>query len=99
MVSLLQSIKSLKVNLMISLGFVKSVPWKFLGLNDFDLSSFLDYAPAFEISSNLVNLVNLIDYDIDQDMTQEILLLVTSHYLSSLLCEHPLETSLSFTQI
>ena len=33
-----------------------------LGLNDFDLPSFIDSAPSFEITSNLTDLPNLSDY-------------------------------------
>ena len=43
-----------------------------LGLHDFDLPSFIDSAPAFEITSNLMDLPNLSDYDIDEHMPQNI---------------------------
>ena len=39
-------------------------------LHGFDLPSFVDSTPSFEISSNLVNLPNLSDYDIDEHMPQ-----------------------------
>ena len=39
-----------------------------LGLHNFDLPSFVDSAPSFEIISNLTNLPNLSDYDIDEHM-------------------------------
>ena len=45
---------------------------EFLGLCDFDLPSFIDSAPSFEITSNLTNLPNLSDYDIDEHMPQNI---------------------------
>ena len=45
---------------------------EFLGLRDFDLPSFIDSAPSFEITSNLTNLPNLSDYDIDEHMPQNI---------------------------
>ena len=34
-------------------------------LNNFDFPSFVDSAPSFEITSGLINLPNLDDYDID----------------------------------
>lgn len=43
-----------------------------LGLYDFDLPSFIDSIPSFEIISNLMNLPNLSDYDIDEHMPQNI---------------------------
>ena len=43
-----------------------------LGLNDFDTPSFADSTPSFEITSNLMNLPNLADYDIDEHMPQNI---------------------------
>ena len=43
-----------------------------LGLYDFDLPSFVDSTPSFEVSSNLMNLPNLSDYDIDEQMPQNI---------------------------
>ena len=43
-----------------------------LGLNDFDIPSFADSTPSFEITSNLMNLPNLADYDIDEHMPQNI---------------------------
>ena len=45
---------------------------EFLGLRDFDLPSFIDSAPSFEITSNLTKLPNLSDYDIDEHMPQNI---------------------------
>ena len=45
---------------------------EFLGLCDFDLPSFIDSAPSYEITSNLTNLPNLSDYDIDEHMPQNI---------------------------
>ena len=45
---------------------------EFLGLYDFDLPSFIDSAPAFEITSNLMDLPNLSDYDIDEHLPQNI---------------------------
>ena len=47
-------------------------------LHGFDLPSFVDSTPSFEISSNLVNLPNLSDYDIDEHMPQNI----DSHYFT-----------------
>ena len=44
----------------------------FLGLKDFDLPSFIDSAPSFEITSNLTDLPNLSYYDIDEHMPQNI---------------------------
>ena len=49
-----------------------------LELHGFDLPSFVDCTPSFEISSNLVNLPNLSDYDIDEHMPQNI----DSHYFT-----------------
>ena len=49
-----------------------------LKLHGFDLPSFVDCTPSFEISSNLVNLPNLSDYDIDEHMPQNI----DSHYFT-----------------
>ena len=43
-----------------------------LGIGDFDLPSFIDSAPMFEITSNLMNLPNLSDFDIDEHMPQNI---------------------------
>ena len=43
---------------------------EFLGLCDFDLPLLIDSAPSFEIISNLINLPNLSDYDIDEYMPQ-----------------------------
>ena len=43
-----------------------------LGLYDFDLPSFVDSTPSFEVTSNLMNLPNLSDYDIDEQMPQNI---------------------------
>ena len=43
-----------------------------LGLHDFDLPSFIDSAPAFEITSSLMDLPNLSDYDIYEHMPQNI---------------------------
>ena len=43
-----------------------------LGLYDFDLPSFVDSTPSFEVASNLMNLPNLSDYDIDEQMLQNI---------------------------
>ena len=43
-----------------------------LGLKDFDLPSFIDSATSFEITSNLTDLPNLSDYDIDEHMPQNI---------------------------
>ena len=43
-----------------------------LGIVDFDLPSFIDSAPMFEITSNLMNLPNLSDFDIDEHMPQNI---------------------------
>ena len=43
-----------------------------LGLYNFDLPSFVDSAPSFEIISNLTNLPNLSDYDIDEHVPQNI---------------------------
>ena len=37
-------------------------------LNNFDLASFVDLAPSFEIASGLINLPNLEDYDIDEHL-------------------------------
>ena len=45
---------------------------EFLGLNDFDLPSLMDSVPTFEITSNLMDLPNLSDYDIDEHMPQNI---------------------------
>ena len=45
---------------------------EFFGLHDFDLPSFVDSAPSFEITSNLMDLPNLSDYDIDEQMPQNI---------------------------
>ena len=45
---------------------------EFLGLRDFDLPSFIDSAPSFEVTSNLMDLPNLSDYDIDEHMPQNI---------------------------
>ena len=41
-----------------------------LGLYDFDLPSLADAALSFEVTSNLMNLPNLSDYDIDEQMPQ-----------------------------
>ena len=41
-------------------------------LYDFDVPSFVDCSPSFETTSNLVNLPNLSDYDIDEHMPQNI---------------------------
>ena len=41
-------------------------------LYDFDLPSFVDYAPSFETTSNLSNLPNLEDYDIDEHLPSNI---------------------------
>ena len=41
---------------------------EFLVLQDFDLPSFIDTAPSFEFTSNLMDLPNLSDYDIDEHM-------------------------------
>ena len=43
-----------------------------LGLPDFDLPSFIDSAPAFQITSKLMDLPNLSDYDIDEHTPQNI---------------------------
>ena len=43
-----------------------------LGLHDFDLPSFTDYAPSFEVTSNLIDLPKISDYDIDEHMPQTI---------------------------
>ena len=43
-----------------------------LGLYDFDLPSFVDSTPSFEVTSNLMNLPNLSDYDIDEQVPQNI---------------------------
>ena len=43
-----------------------------LGLYDFDLPSFVDSTPSFEVASNLMNLPNLSDYDIVEQMPQNI---------------------------
>ena len=40
--------------------------------NDFDFPSFADSTHSFEITSNLMNLPNLVDYDIDEHMPQNI---------------------------
>ena len=45
---------------------------KVLGLHDFHLPSFIDSAPSFEVTSYLVDLPNLSDYDIDEHMPQNI---------------------------
>ena len=45
---------------------------EFLGLRDFDLPSFTDSAPSFEVTSNLMDLPNLSDYDIDEHMPKNI---------------------------
>ena len=45
---------------------------EFLGLRDFDLPSFIDSAPSFEITSTLMDLPNLSYYDIDEHMPQKI---------------------------
>ena len=45
---------------------------EFLGLRDFDLPSFIDSAPSFEVTSNLMDLPNLSDCDIDEHMPQNI---------------------------
>ena len=45
---------------------------EFLGVHDFDLPSFADSTPSFEITSNLKDLPNLSDYDIDEHMSQNI---------------------------
>ena len=45
---------------------------RLLGLCHFDLLSFVDAAPSFEVSSNLVDLPNLSDFDIDGHMPQNI---------------------------
>ena len=37
-------------------------------LNNFDLASFVDSAPSFEIASGLINLPNLEDYGIDEHL-------------------------------
>ena len=47
-------------------------------LNDFDFLSFVDSAPLFEITSGLINLPNLDDYDIDEHLPSN----VNSSYLS-----------------
>ena len=36
-----------------------------LSLYNFDIPSFADHAPSFEITTNLLHLPNLGDYDID----------------------------------
>ena len=45
---------------------------QFLGLKDFDLPSFINSSPSFEITSNLTDLPNLSDYDIYEHMPQNI---------------------------
>ena len=56
---------------------------EFLGLCDFDLPSLIDSAPSFEITSNLTNLPNLSDYDIDEHtVCLRILTLATLLYLN-----------------
>ena len=42
------------------------------GLYDFDLPSFVDSTPPFEVASNFMNLPNLSDYNIDEQMPQKI---------------------------
>ena len=49
-----------------------------LGIGDFDLPSFIDSAPMFEITSNLMDLPNLSDFEIDEHMPQNI----DSHYFT-----------------
>ena len=44
----------------------------FLSLHGFDLPSFIDSAPSFEITSNLTDLSNHSDNDIDEHMSQNI---------------------------
>ena len=43
-----------------------------LGIGDFDLPSFIDSDPMFAITSNLMDLPNLSDFDIDEHMPQNI---------------------------
>ena len=43
-----------------------------LGLYDSDLPSFVDSTPSFEVTADLMNLPNLSDYDIDEQMPQNI---------------------------
>ena len=43
-----------------------------LNLYDFDLPSFLDSMPSFEITSGLSNLPNLDDYDIDEHLPSQV---------------------------
>ena len=45
---------------------------EFLVLRGLELPSFIDSAPSFEITSNLMDLPNLSDYDIDEHMPQTI---------------------------
>ena len=45
---------------------------EYLGLCDLDLPSLIDTAPSFDVSSNLTDLPNLSDYDIDEHMPQSI---------------------------
>ena len=75
MTYLLLNTKKLKRHLMMFLGFAKKYNGcvsiglitneEFLVLSDFDLPSFIDSAPSFEITSNLTDWPNLSDYDID----------------------------------
>ena len=41
-------------------------------LNNFDFPSFVDSAPSFEITSGLINLPNLDDYDIDEHLPSNV---------------------------
>ncbi len=43
-----------------------------LGISDLDLPSFIDSTPMFEVTSSLMDLPNLSDYDIDEHMPQSI---------------------------
>ena len=43
-----------------------------LGLYDFDFPSFVDSKPSFEVATNLMNLPNLSNYDIDEQVPQNI---------------------------
>ena len=52
---------------------------EFLELHHIDFPSFVDSTPSFEIVSDLINLPNLSDYDIDEHMPQNI----DSHYFTS----------------
>ena len=64
---------------------------EFLKLYDFDLPSLFNSAPPFEITSSLMDLPNLSDYDIDKQMP----LTIDSRYFH--LYNHPLEIYLFFT--